>query len=81
MTQDDIVRMAREAGFALNIPPDDTHLFKIHGMWIQIMGRFAQLVAEAEREACAKRASVALLGTLKETSDRVLRSIRARGQQ
>lgn len=30
----------------------------------------------AERDACAKRASVALLGTLKETSDRVLRAIR-----
>lgn len=34
-----------------------------------------------EREACEKRAEIALLGTLKTTSDRVLKAIRAGGQQ
>lgn len=35
---------------------------------------------EYEREHCATRASIALLGTLKSTSDRVLRAIRHRGE-
>lgn len=33
-----------------------------------------------EREACAKRAEIALLGTLKTTSERVLKAIRARNK-
>jgi hypothetical protein len=43
MTRDDIIRMAREAGFsewAVRTPQD--------------LERFATLVAAAEREACAK---------------------------
>jgi len=43
MTRDDIIRMAREAGFsewAVQTPQD--------------LERFAALVAAAEREACAK---------------------------
>jgi hypothetical protein len=41
MTRDDIIRMAREAGFART---------KMH----PALERFAALVAAAEREACAK---------------------------
>ena len=76
MTRDDIIRMAREAGYQ---HPDacgqceDFAYFDLE--------RFAQLVAAAEREHCAARAAIALLGTLKTTSDRVLHAIRARGQQ
>ena len=44
MTRDDIIRMAREAGYV--IPAYRDH--------IEIMERFAALVAAAEREACAK---------------------------
>jgi len=44
MTRDDIIRMAREAGFATS--------------WTEAAGdaleRFAALVAKHEREACAK---------------------------
>jgi hypothetical protein len=46
MTRDDIIRMAREAGFsewAVRTPQD--------------LERFATLVAAAEREACAKEKS------------------------
>lgn len=39
-----------------------------------------KLAVQDEREACAKRAEIALLGTLKTTSDRVLKAIRARGE-
>ena len=49
MTQDDIIRMAREAG--LHIATDVN--------WMPIIGleyaeKFAKLVAQHEREACAK---------------------------
>lgn len=36
--------------------------------------------ANAEREACARAASIALLGADKSLSDRVLNAIRSRGQ-
>ena len=42
MTRDEITRMAREAGF---VGMDGSH---------GALGRFAALVAAAEREACAK---------------------------
>ena len=42
MTRDEITRMAREAGF---VGMDGSH---------GALGRFATLVAAAEREACAK---------------------------
>jgi hypothetical protein len=43
MNRDDIIRMAREAGFH-RYAPDFPEMFE----------RFAALVATAEREACAK---------------------------
>ena len=41
---------------------------------------FSEMVAARERESCAKRAEIALLGTLKKTSDRVLKAIRSTSQ-
>ncbi len=41
---------------------------------------FAKMIAAREREVCAKRAEIALLGTLKTTSDRVLKAIRSTSQ-
>lgn len=73
MTREDIIRMAREAGFEeLGSRADDWVCF---GDEIE---RFAELVADAEREACAKvcddwpngRDDVYLIG----------KAIRARGQ-
>lgn len=45
MTQDDIIKMAREAGF---------NPVTFMGAGFELFERFAALVAEAEREACAK---------------------------
>ena len=45
MTREDIVRMAKEAGFVTLSINEDT--------WIPYLARFATLVASAEREACA----------------------------
>jgi len=47
--------------------------------WLEIK-RFAFLVAEREREECAGRASIALLGALQTTTDRVLKAIKG-GQE
>ena len=45
MTQDEIIRMAREAGFSVGL--NDPVIYAAHE-------RFAALVATHEREACAK---------------------------
>ena len=45
MTQDDIIKLAREAG------DDWEHTLPVDKMFLE---RFAALVAAAEREACAK---------------------------
>jgi hypothetical protein len=41
---------------------------------------FAELVAQHEREACAYRAGIALLGADRNLANRVDQAIRARGQ-
>ena len=46
MTREEIIRMAREAGYGLSL--SDMHA--------PALERFAALVAAAEREACAKEA-------------------------
>jgi hypothetical protein len=45
MTRDDIIKMAREAGF---------NPVTFMGAGFELFERFAALVAEAEREACAQ---------------------------
>lgn len=49
MTQDEIIRMAREARLA-----EPYHPFNPWGASQEALERFAALVAAAEREACAK---------------------------
>ena len=50
MTRDDIIRMAREAGFNV----EQGFLLRVTGI-DEDLERFADLVAAAEREECAKR--------------------------
>ena len=80
MTRDDIIRMAREAGFDTN-----REMIWINGWEISpYMERFAALVAAAEREACAKVAlSIDDQESVNQRSmqKRIVRAIRARGQQ
>jgi hypothetical protein len=75
MTRDDIIRMAREAGFA------DTQ-GTVHAFYQ--LERFAALVAAAEREACAKvcdeqEQSAALAPLEKYRAGFIAAAIRARG--
>jgi hypothetical protein len=55
MTKDDIIRMAREAGLeqTVSIAPDGSSRI-VSCPPIEPLERFANLVAAAEREACAK---------------------------
>jgi len=68
MTRDEIIRMAREAGFsewAVRTPQD--------------LERFAALVAAAEREACAR--GVEIFDRTFQTGGGIAGSIRSRGNK
>ena len=57
MTRDDIIRLAREAGFTRRNPHSDLMVMHSNGSWVDIeegLTRFAALVASEERESCAK---------------------------
>ena len=51
MTREDIISMAREAGF---MDTDKNGVWITDGYWDDELRRFAELVAAAEREACAR---------------------------
>ena len=53
MTRDDIIRMAREAHHELVTQDYPGHLGQLDPWTLRLLERFAALVAEAEREACA----------------------------
>ena len=72
MTQNEIIAMATKAGFKSSV-------FN-HSTWIKEFEKFAKLVAQHEREACAYWAGIALLGADRGLSNRVDQAIRARGQ-
>ena len=54
MTQDEIIRTAQEAGLSYSQTLDELKTPFCDGVHIEELERFAQLVAAAEREACAK---------------------------
>jgi hypothetical protein len=72
MTQDEIIEMARQAGLAYG---SDTNV-------LGSVERFANLVAQHEREACAKIADNHIDGTPEWNSaaNNIAQAIRARGQ-
>ena len=49
MNREDIIKMAREAGFEVY----ETDVWITDGWWLEELERFAGLVRAAEREACA----------------------------
>lgn len=57
MNREDIIRMAREAGFVVDEKAKQHQpncIFHTHHMVDELLERFAALVAAQEREACAK---------------------------
>jgi hypothetical protein len=74
MTQEDIIKLAREAGLAEGIADG------LNGEWKaerEFLERFAALVAAAEREACAKVCETFYNHEAKDCAE----AIRARGKQ
>ena len=71
MTRDDIIRMAREAGW--------TEYSLLHAVELQRLETFAALVAAAEREACCK----IVHGQCESdnVAQRTVDAIRARGEE
>ena len=55
MTRDDIIRMAKEAGFnQILATTTGADVWIDDGFYVEELERFAALIAAAEREACAK---------------------------
>jgi hypothetical protein len=81
LSRDDIIRMAREAGLeqTVSIAPDGSSRI-VSCPPIEPLERFANLVAAAEREACAKVVEEWLHGEWHNQGVVATTMIRARGQ-
>ena len=85
MNREDIIRMAREAGCEIR----NGHIYNQYtGSLDQMLKRFAKLVSEKEREACAKVADQisdkygwGYYGNEVDTADEIADAIRAKGKQ
>ena len=79
MTKDDIIKLAREAGFerVVAIYSDGSKIVTVAP--VLELERFANLVAAAEREACAKVAEEYATGESRDFSENIAEEIRARG--
>jgi len=73
MTQDEIMEMAQECRLIGSDP-------RLYGIYMDALLSFAKLVAEAEREACAKVADAYADGLERNYSEIIADAIRARGQ-
>ena len=80
MTQDEIIKMAKQAGWK-DMKDYDSEMNESFfiGKFTDLKA-FANLVAQHEREACWNDISIALLGSDRELTKRVFKAIRARGQ-
>jgi hypothetical protein len=72
MTQDEIIEMAQECRLIGSDP-------RLYGIYMDALLSFAKLVAEAEREACAKVADEYADGPERNYSEIIADAIRARG--
>ena len=80
MTQDEIIRMAREAGFEVNYYKslESEEVVSFDPIITYNLERFAALVAAHEREACAKVASSMILPDASNYPFHIAAAIRAR---
>jgi len=82
MTKEDIINLAHKAGFLI-----DTHaqqyqpncILSTYGLIDENLERFANLVAAAEREACARVCDKYAEGPERNYSENIADDIRARG--
>jgi hypothetical protein len=76
MTPNEIIEMAREAGFEDFVRWSERYPHEVQ-RWVERMEAFAKLVVAKEREACAKVCDA----LHKDWKWRAAESIRARGEQ
>ena len=76
MTQDEIIEMARQAGFEDFVRWSERYPHEVQ-RWVERMEAFAKLVAAKEREACAKICDEFHFG---QAPMMIQRAIRARGE-
>ena len=76
MTQDEIIEMARQSGVMFD------HMTCVERDLFPVLYRFAALVAEKEREACAETCEGVWLDTVEAQThnDKCVKALRARGQ-
>ena len=74
MTQEEIIEMARQAGMIYREFSDEFANGNTDGVYLETMENFAKLVAQHERELCAKEAETTFY------SVQAAENIRARGQ-
>jgi hypothetical protein len=74
MNREEIIRMAREAGFQVY----ETDVWITDGWWLEELERFAALVAAHEREACA---SICFQEGPSIDGELIAEAIRARGNK
>jgi hypothetical protein len=80
MTRADIIRMAREAGFDVELGMLGEESVEVDGIRInEKLERFAALVAAAEREACAEICDAE--ASIEGIAQRCAANIRARGSK
>jgi hypothetical protein len=81
MNQDDIIEMAEQAHQKLVTEVYVGHMKQLDPWTIELLKIFAKLVAQNEREACAYRARIALLGVDRDLAIRVDKIIGLRYEQ
>ena len=79
MDREEIIRMAREAGFQVY----ETDVWITDGWWLEELERFAALVAKHEREECAKVCDVLAVHPeyASDITKVAAQAIRARGEK
>lgn len=80
MMREDIIRMARDAGFGIAGDPEYVVANNYDGICDDELERFAALVAAAEREACAKVVEASPSYDWHRFACEAAAAIRARGQ-
>ena len=78
MTDDEIIKMAKQAGGRFSRNPDKYDVMEITYCGFEA---FAKLIAEKEREECAKLADEYANGLERNYSEIISDKIRARGQE
>ena len=84
MTKQEIIEMARQAGFVCLMPDEAIDMiggiFEGDANLLKNFEAFAKLVAEKEREACAKMCEEYVIGLERNYSEIIADKIRARGE-